>query len=240
MVDSNDSNKKPVNPEHKHHPVRPDGVKKVIKKKKKVAPEGQQNKERPKTHRNAILFLVAIVLFIYAGFIALYPTILRASFDKAEFGRKVEDTTGLITTIKNIEFKLNPVTLTIVINEWNSDHMPGQKCFYADRIEIQTNPLSMITKNFVIKNMELQNVQYFDQILDNGENKLDHLSDMNFSQFNTDKVTVTPGPVSVKNFNITYIEPTDHRENIRSFVKYTASDVRAFLQDINFKNVVIK
>ena len=240
MVDSNDGNKKPVNPEHKHHPVRPDGVKKVVKKKKKVSPEGQQNKERPKTHRNAILFLVAILLFIYAGFIALYPTILRASFDKAEFGRKVEDTTGLITSIKNIEFKLSPVTLTIIVNEWVSDHMQDQPCFKADRIEIHANPLCMITKNFVIKDMDLQNVRYYDQMLDNGENKLDRLSEMNFSQFNVDKVSVTPGPVSVKNFTITSIDPDTHRDNERSFVKYSRSDVKAFLESKNFKNVIIK
>ena len=230
MTEQNDGNKKPMAPE---------GAKNQVHHKKKAVHKSE--KTAPKSYRNVVMLFIAFVLFAYAGFISIYPKILTSTFNIEDFTRKVYTTTGLITTIGDVEFKVKPdLDMVITFTNWNSKHLDEQECFEAGKIEITTNPFSIFTKNFDIKEMEVKNVKYFDQIYNTGENKLHYLSDMNFSQFGADKVTVSPGPVHVKNFKITYIEPTQHRENKRDSVKYSRSDVRNFLQTQTFKNVIVK
>ena len=243
MVDNNDANKKPENPQRRPDSAAPSGEKKVLKKKKKKIHSEQSSNERPKSHKNAILFLIAIILFIYLGFLKLYPAILNATFNKDEFTEKVYTTTGLLTSVDKIDFSLTPTfTLVIGVNNWVMKHLDNQECFSFARADIETNPFCIFTKNFVIKKMEIRSANYFDQVYDNGQNKLNYLSDMNFSKFNAknENITVASGPVSVRNFRITYIEPQGHREDKRDVVKYTKADVRAFLQERMFKHIVVK
>ncbi len=230
MTEQNEGNK-----EHKA----PEGAKKVLHHKKKVVHKSE--KSAPKSYKNVILLFIAFILFAYAGFISIYPKILTKTFDIDGFTQKVYTTTGLVTNIGGIDFKVKPnLDMVITLNNWSSKHLDNQECFDAGKIEITTGPFSIFTKNFNIKDMEVKNVKYFDQTYNTGENKLQYLSDMNFSQFGVEKVVIDPSPVRVKNFKITYIEPTQHRENKRDSVKYSRSDVRNFLQTMTFKNVVVK
>ena len=195
-----------------------------------------------KNHKNTILILISIVLFVYAGFISIYPAFLTKTFNVNAFEDKVFKATDLITTIDSVRFEVKPnFDMIISIGNWNSKYIDYQDCFEAGRIEITTGPFSTFTKNFKIKEMIVKNAKYSDQILKNGENKLAHLpAALNTEPFGAKKVTVTPGPVKVKNFHIIYITPNNHKERKDSAIAYSKEQVRYFLQSQNFSHVVVK
>ncbi|MBQ9245344.1 hypothetical protein IJ182_03655 [bacterium] len=193
-------------------------------------------------HRNAILILVSLVLFIYAGFISIYPAFLSKTFNKNAFEKKAEEATGLKTHLDSIEFKIKPnMDMVITIGNWSSKYVDDQDCFAAGRIDITTNPGSIITKNFKIKELDLNNVKYSNQVFENGQNKLAYLpGSFNPKPFGASKVTIAAGPVKAKNFTIVNIGPNYYREDKRSISKYSRADVRSFLSSQKFKNVNIK
>ena len=80
-----------------------------------------------KEHKNAILILVAIVLFAYAAILSVYPSFLKATFNISKFEEKVYKASSLITTIDNIDFKVKPnFDLYISIYKWSSKYVDYQ------------------------------------------------------------------------------------------------------------------
>ncbi len=195
-------------------------------------------------HKNAILMLVALVLFLYLGIVTIYPKILKLSFNIEKFEQKVHESTTLTTSIDSIDFKMTPaLNLIITINNWNSKYVyeVEQDCFEAAVIQLTTNPFAPITKKFKIKDLYLNQVVFNNQLLPEGVNKLAFLS-QSFSpmSFGVKKVTIVPGPVTVKHFTIKYIAPNFYNEKIRKEVKYTEAEVREFLKQRGFNNVIIR
>ena len=160
------------------------------------------------------------------------------------FEQKVHESTTLTTHLDSIDFKMTPsLNLIITITNWNSKYVyeVEQDCFEAAVIQLTTNAFAPITKHFTIKDLYLNKVIFSNQLLPEGVNKLSFLP-QSFSpvSFGAKKVTVTPGPVTVKNFTIKYIAPNFYNEKIRREVKYTKAEVKEFLQNRGFTNVIIK
>lgn len=198
-----------------------------------------------KNHRNLILMLLALVLFVYAAFISIYPAVLTSSFNIKDFEDKIHQSTTLTTTMDSVNFKMTPsLNLVITITNWSSKYVyeVEQDCFDAAVIELTTNPLAVITKNFKIKDLYLNNVVFSNQLLPEGINKLAFLPGaFNASVFGKNKITISPaGNVTVKNFTIKYIAPNYYKESVRPLVEYSKSDVKDFLQKRNFTSVNIK
>jgi hypothetical protein len=196
-----------------------------------------------KEHRNAILILISVILFIYAGLLSIYPAFLKSTFNVTKFEEKVYRATSLVTTIDSVDFKVKPnFDLYIYLYKWSSKYVDDQDCFDAGYIEITTGLFAPITKKFKIKNMTLKNVVFSNQLLmPENVNKLSYLPEaINPGEFGAKKFVVTPGPVTVKNFTIKYIAPNYYKENKRNLVEYSKNDVKEFLQKRNFKRVEIK
>ena len=193
-------------------------------------------------HKNAILIVVAVLLFIYAGFISIFPAMLTKSFNIDQFEQKVYEATSLVTTVDSVEYKIKPNFETkIILKNWSSKYIDEQNCFDARLIEITTTPAAIFTKTFNIKDLYLKNVKYSDQILPEGVNKLAFLPGaFNPKYFGTNKVTVVTGPVRVKNFNIVHIEPNVYDEVNKREAKYTKQQVKDFLSQYHFEHVIIK
>ena len=193
-------------------------------------------------HKNAILIVVAVILFIYAGFISIFPSILTKSFNIDQFEQKVYDATSLVTTVDTVEYKIKPNFDTIItLKNWSSKYIDEQDCFDARLIQITTTPAALFTKTFKIKDLYLKNVKYSDQTLPEGMNKLAYLpGSFNSKVFGANKITVIVGPVRVKNFNKVHIAPNVYQENNQREVKYSTSEVKQFLSQFNFAHVNIK
>ena len=196
-------------------------------------------------YRNLMLMLVSLVLLCYAGLLSIYPSILTSLFNKEIFAEKVYKATTLDTTLDSINFKMKPnLTLIITIRKWSSKHKYKeiiQDCFSADIIELQTGAFSPITKNFPIKKLYLKHVKFSNQVLPNGVNKLAYLPrNFNPSVFGKDQITITPGPVLVNDFKIKHIAPGFYKEDNRKESSYSKDNVRAFLNKLKIKGVVVK
>ena len=193
-------------------------------------------------HKNLILILVSIILLAYAALLSLYPMVLNSTFSKTNFGKKVYDATGLVTTIDKINFEMKPnLTLIVTINNWSSKYIDYQDCFDANIIELQTGAFSPVTKNFPIKELYLKHVKYSDQVFDTGANKLDYLPrSFNASAFGTDKIKIAVGPVRVQDFRIKRITPDTYSEDNRSESTYSKVQVKRFLQDLNIRFVEVR
>ena len=198
-----------------------------------------------KKHSNLMLLLISLALFIYAGLLSIYPAVLTSTFNVQDFEDKIHQSTTLTTKMDSVNFKMTPnLNLIITITNWSSKYIyeVEQDCFDAAVIELTTNPFSVLTKNFKIKNLYLNNVVFSNQLLPEGVNKLAFLPGaFNARVFGKNKITIVPdGKVTVKNFTIKYIAPDYYKESVRPLVEYTKSDVKEFLQKRNFVSVNIK
>lgn len=193
-------------------------------------------------HKNFIMMLISLILLTYALLLSVYPSILTSSFNRERFEEKVYNAVGLVTSVDDVNFRIRPdLTLIITIRNWSSKYIDNQDCFDAAFIELQTGFLSPLTKNFKIKNLYLRHVDFSNQTLPEGENKLAYISSsFEASAFNTKEVSITPGPVKVRNFMIKNIAPDFYSENKRQEVVYTADEVRQFLNDWHVRHVKIK
>ncbi len=196
-------------------------------------------------YKNAILIIISIILFIYAGFISIFPSFYTKHFNINDFTQKMLPAAGLNVTFDDIDVKIRPNFKTIIkLKELQIFYPDNQPLFRARTAELITTPSSIISKKFIIKKLTLHNVKYEDQILPSGENKLAFLpSTFNPSVFKTKKITVIPqGNVYVKGLNIGYTvaEPYSYKKEDLREAEYSADQVKTFLKSLNFNNVVIK
>lgn len=225
-------------------PQNPQGVphkKKHGKKVKKV-------KKHKLHYKNLTMMAVALLLFIYAGFISIVPTVITNSFNKSEFETKMGDASSLITSIEDFNYKITPSLHGIIdITGLNIKWIGDQPIFEAKQLEIETNnPLAVVTKNFDINKITVTNARYTDQMLfDQKTNKM--VNKMNFvtpnfdtSKFGTKKINLKAGNVYVKNYQVSYITPTTYNENFIQQKVYPKAEVKKFLMDHPVNNVEIK
>ncbi len=193
-------------------------------------------------YKNTLLIFIAVILLAYAGFISIFPAILTKTFNIDEFEQKIYDATSIVTTVDNVEYKILPNLKTIIIlRNWSSKYIDEQSLFDARYIEIITTPMSLFTKNFNIKSMYLKNIVYKDQVLSDGTNKIAFLPEaFNSELFGARKITITPGPVRVKNFKIVHIGPKSYKEKTYREKTYDRQEVRDFLSSFDFSHVDIK
>lgn len=210
----------------------------TTKKVKKVKKE----KNEVKSYKNAILILISLVLFAYSGFVLLFPAILTATFNKQKFCESVYKTTALVTNIDQIEFKMTP-TLDMIITArgWDSKHIDNQNAFKAKEISVVTNPMAIFTHDYNIKSIEFKGTQIWDQILPNGENKLDYVARC-FSpkDFGIEKMSIKPSEAKFRGFTIIHERGQNSKEEYMRNKTYSLYEVKTFLMNKNLFNVVIK
>ena len=195
-------------------------------------------------YKNVTLIFIAIVLFIYAVLISIYPAFLSKNFDINKFEEKALPATGLNITFNYIDIKIKPNFTTIItVRDLNIKYPDEQPLFKAKVAQLTTNLSALLNKNFNVKNLYLKNVQYDDQILPSKENKLAFLpATFDPKYFGKRKITIKPGPIKIEKLKISYTYPDPYSYKTESFreVNYSEEEVRSFLDTLVFTNVVIK
>lgn len=196
-------------------------------------------------YKNVLLIIISLILFAYAGFISIFPSIKTNSFNIDQFEQKTLRATGLNVTLASINFKIQPnLTTIITIRDLIAQYPDQQPLLTAKYVEITTTPSSLFSNNYDIKSLYLKNVKYDDQILPSGENKIAYLpSSFEPSFYGPKKITVkVNGPLRIKNLDTIYTISTPYRfkkESQREFT-YSKEELKSFLQSLNFVNAEIK
>ncbi len=196
-------------------------------------------------YKNVILIIISIILFIYAGFISIFPSFYTKHFNINDFTQKMLPASGLNVTFNDIDVKIKPNFKTIInLKELQVSYPDNQPLFRARTVELITTPSSIISKKFKIEKLTLNNVKYEDLVLPSGENKLAFFpSTFDPSVFKTKKITIIPkGNIYIKGLNIGYTvaEPYSYKKEDLREAEYSAYQVKTFLESLNFKNVIIK
>ncbi len=193
-------------------------------------------------YRNAALVIIAILLLVYASLISIVPAIKTSSFNIRDFEQKCYNATSLITTIDSVQYKVKPnLTTIITVKDLDLQYIDYQPLFSAKTIEIETTLAALFGNTFNVKSMHLKNLKYDDQILSNGENKLAFLPGaFNSEIFGKKSITIVPGDVTVKKFDIKYIGPTTYKEKFIREKTYSKDEVKEFLSQYYFSHVKIK
>lgn len=209
---------------------------------KKVRKRVKTPKKEVKSYKNAILFLISLVLFAYSGFVLLFPAILTMTFNKQKFCDSVYKTSALVTNIDQVEFKMTPsLDMIITIRGWDSRHIDNQNAFKAKEIDIVTTPFAIFTQDYKIKSMDFKGIQIWDQILPTGVNKLAYIARC-FSpkDFGVNQIKIQPSAVNFKSYTIIHERGQNSKEEYIRNKTYSLYEVKTFLMNQNLMNVVIK
>ncbi len=207
----------------------------------------EKQKQQPH-YKNLMLMLIALLLFMYAGFISVVPAVITGAFKVSEFTGKLNEATSLETSLDGFQYKIKPnLHAVIELDNLKLVWKGSQDLFEAKVIEIETkNPLPVFTKNFNIESFSVSNAHYSDQlILDEKThqmaNKLNYLlPNFNPKVFGANKIKIEPGNVSVKNYKISYITPDSYDENVIPNKIYPKTQVKQFLLEHPVGSVDIK
>ena len=193
-------------------------------------------------YKNALLVIVSLLLFAYAGFISIVPMVKTNTFDIDKFEQQVFDATSLVTTVDSIDYKIKPNFETIItVKNLSLKYIDAQPLFDAKHIEIKTTPMALFTHNYKINSIYFKRAWYADQILPDGDNKIAFLPGaFNSTIFGANSITVVPGPAKFKDLKVTYVTPTTYKEkNIRE-TSFSKSEVEDFLKSFTYSHVKIK
>ena len=209
---------------------------------KKMNPKRIKKGKEVTSYKNCILIIVSLILFLYAGFIGLYPAILTWTFNYDKFYDSVYKTTALVTKVHKMEFSMSPTfDMTITANNWVSTHIDNQNAFDATEIKITTTPFAIFTKDFKIKSMKITGGKIWDQILPSGENKLAYIPKVfNAKPFGAKVITIRPSAVDFDSFTIVRMRPSGVTEEYTRKKTYSLYEVKTFLTNQNIVDVVIK
>ena len=193
-------------------------------------------------YKNTILIFVALIMFLYAGFISILPTVLTNSFDITKFEEKMYEATSLLTSIDSVQFKIkNNLTTTVVVKNLSLKYIDEQPLFDARRIEFDASPSILFGRDFNIKSMKMKYVVYADQILPSGENKIAFLpSAFNSEVFGHKNITISPSDIYIKNLKVTYVTPKTYKEKSYREKEFSKGEVLDFLKTLQFSHVKIK
>ena len=194
-------------------------------------------------YKNALLVLVSILLFAYAGFITIVPAVKTNSFNIDKFEQQVFDATSLVTTLDSVNFEIKPNLKTIItVKNLSLKYIDAQPLFDAAHIEIETTPAALFTNNYEIKSIYFKRTWYADQILPNKENKIAFLPGaFNSKVFGANNITIKPnGPAKFKNLKLTYVTPTTYKEKNLRETSFTKEEVKSFLSSFEYSHVKIK
>ena len=195
-------------------------------------------------YKNVFLIFVAILLFVYAALISIYPSFKSKNFDFNAFEQKALAATGLNITFKNIDIKVKPNFNTIIkVRDIDIQYPDKQPLFKASSAELTTSISALLFKNYDVKSLNLKNVEYDDQILPSGDNKLAYLPESFNPEFlGAKKITIKPGPVYIKNLKISYtkVNKYSYKTESQREASYSDDEIKSFLETCNFKNLKIK
>lgn len=206
---------------------------------KKLRPQKQKSVS---SYKNCILMLLSFVLFLYAGFIGLYPAILTWTFNYEKFYDSVYKTTALVTKVHKMEFSMTPsADMIITAYNWDSKHIDEQNAFEATEIKIKTTPFAIFTKDFQIKSMEIVNAKLWDQLLPSGENKLAYIPKSFYAKpFGAKVITIRPSGLDINGLTIIHQRKAGVTEEYTRKKSYSLYEVKTFLENKNIGDVVIK
>lgn len=195
-------------------------------------------------YKNVILILISLVLFAYAGLISLYPSFVSKHFNVEDFQQKTLKTAGLDVTFNSYDVKIKPTLQTVIkLKDLQVKYPDKQPLLKVRNVELVTTPASVLFKSFDVKSLTLKNVKYDDQVLPNNENKLAFLPEVfDPSLYGAKKITVKPGPVIIKDLEVSYTksEPYSYKTETIREVEYSKEQVKDFLSSLNFSHVDIK
>ena len=195
-----------------------------------------------KKYKNTFFIFISLIMFAYEIFISIVPSILTNSFNIDEFEEKIYKSTSLLTDIGFIKFNIKPnLTTVIYIKNFSLKYIDEQPLFYARSVEIHTNPLALLGKNFKIKSMKMKYVHYADQILPNKENKIAFLPmAFNAKEFGKENITVQPSDVKIKFLKVTHVTPKTYKEEKYPELEILREEILAFTNSLKFSTVTVK
>lgn len=193
-------------------------------------------------YKNTLMIFVALILFIYAGMLSIFPKILTSSFNIDKFEEKFYEATSLLTTVDSVSYKLKwNFETTIIVRNLSLKYIDHQPLFDAKYAEIVASPSALFGNNFNIKSMYLKNVVYADQILPDGQNKIAFLPEgFKADKFGKKYITIAPGDIRVKNLKVTYVTPRTYKEKSFREKTFYKEEVRDFLKSLTYSSVKIK
>lgn len=206
------------------------------RRKKKVARKTSTIK-----YKNTLMILIATVLFVYAAFISIVPSVMTNSFDKELFGKKFEEATSLRTSLDAVEYKITPTLGAVIrVRNFSLKYVDYQPLLDVKQAELKTTLSALFGSKYKINSLNLKGVKYSDQILPNKENKIAFLPKaFDSNVFGKKSITIVPGPVTIKNYQTDYITPTTFRQKNVEEEVYTKNEVSDFLRSFEYSHVVI-
>ncbi len=195
-----------------------------------------------KKYRNTFFIFISLIMFAYAFFISIFPSILTNTFNLDEFEEKIYKSTSLLADVGFVKFNIKPnLTTIITIRNFTLKYIDEQPLFSAKTIEIHTNPIALLGKNFKIKSMKMKYVVYADQILPDKQNKIAFLPmAFNAKEFGKDHINVEPGDMKIKSLKITYVTPKTYKEKKYPELEILREDILLFTNSLKFSTVTVK
>lgn len=195
-------------------------------------------------YKNAILILIALVLFTYAAFISIIPYFVAKSVNKDKLQKDYLAATGLNISFDKAYLKIGPTfNTTITLNDLNIEFPDKQPVLKAEYAELDTTPEAIFGKTVVIKNLYLANVKYDDLILPDGKNKIEYLPSVIDPKYvGKEGLTIVSGPVDIRDIDISYTKtkPYSYKKEVKKEITMTSTELKEYLESLNFAHINIK
>ena len=195
-------------------------------------------------YKNAILILISIVLFSYAAFISIIPSLIASTVNKNKLLANYSAATGLNVSYQKALLKISPTfDTTITVFDLNVEFPDEQPVLSADIVELNTTPAAVFGKTIKIKNLYMKHVKYDDLVLPDGTNKLAYLPAVIDPKYIGKKgLTIIPGPTRIKNIDVSYTttNPYSYKTQNINEINMTDTELKEFLQSLDLKHINIK
>ena len=193
-------------------------------------------------YKNTVLMLIAFILIAYAVLISIVPSMKTSSFNTEEFEKKFEEATSLVTSVDTVRYEVTPTLKTkIKIRNLSLKYIDNQPLLDVRHAELTSGLGALFGSSYKIHSLVVKGVKYSDQVLPNGENKIAFLPlAFDAKKFGRKSISITPGPVIIKDYKVQYITPTTFSKKDQDIVEYTKDEVDDFLNSFNYSSVKIK
>lgn len=213
-------------------------VKKTVAVKKSKRRESKLNHVR---YKSTLMIFIALILFVYAAFISIVPSMITNAFNTEDFEKKFEEATSLRTSIDAVEYKITPTLHAIIrVRNLSLKYVDYQPLLDVRQAELKTNLPAIFGSKYKIESLNVKGIKYSDQILPSGENKIAFLPKaFDSTLFGKKSITIVPGPVTIRDYQTDYITPTTFRQKKVDEEIYTKDEVSDFLRSFQYSHVVI-
>lgn len=195
-------------------------------------------------YKNLGLIVISLILFVYAGFIAILPKVMASTFNQETFSANLRKAVGLNAKMKTIDIKISPnFDTTVYVTGLEIEFPDKQPVASANYAELRTTPGFLFGNKIIIKKFIANQVKYDDLILPNGVNKIAYVPESFKPKYiGKNGLTIVSGPVEIKEINTSHTttKPYSYSEKKIPDIIMTKGETKEYLQSLNFKNVKIK